>query len=193
MGGPIWNLAFKSKEILYILPGCSSQIAWPQDPKELWLGCVLAIDIHVMNIKIENILKYHYHWYKLKVKVNKNNKWAILTNENISDFIYDDILKIDYYNDDILKVRINNKWGLYSCGDYFASNDEYKEISEIIYDDIVYEKSEQIGINDYEIHQLRGLKNGSWVILNKTKYVHKTAGSKVFDKLFGNFLRDFGK
>ena len=143
--------------------------------------------------KIENILKYHSHWYKLKVKVNKNNKWAILTNENISDFIYDDILKIDYYNDDILKVRINNKWGLYSCGDYFASNYEYKEISEIIYDDIVYEKSEQIGINDYEIHQLRGLKNGSWVILNKTKYVHKTAGSKVFDKLFGNFLRDFGK
>lgn len=142
--------------------------------------------------KIENILEYPEYWYKLIVKVNKNNKWAILTNENISDFIYDDILKTGY-DEEILKVRINNKWGLYSCGDYSASNYKCKEISEIIYDDIVYEKSEQISINDYVIHQLRGLKNGSWVILYKTKYVRKTAGSKVFDKLFGNSLRDFGK
>lgn len=44
VGGLTWSLAFKSKEILYILPGCSSQIGWPQDPKELWLGCVLSID-----------------------------------------------------------------------------------------------------------------------------------------------------
>lgn len=142
--------------------------------------------------KIENILEYPEYWYKLIVKVNKNNKWAILTNENISDFIYDDILKTGY-DEEILKVRINNKWGLYSCGDYSASNYKCKEISEIIYDDIVYERSEQTSINDYVIHQLRGLKNGSWVILYKTKYVRKTAGSKVFDKLFGNFLRDFGK
>lgn len=144
--------------------------------------------------KIENILKEHDSWKKLKVKVNKNNKWAILTNENISDFIYDDVSKIKYYfDDDILKVRINDKWGLYSCGDYFASNFEYREISEIIYDDIVYEEIEQTGINDYKIHQLKGLKNGSWVVLYKTKLVHRTAGSKVFDKLFGNFLDNFGK
>lgn len=58
MGGLTWSLAFKSKKILYMLPGCSSQTGWPQDPKELWLGCVLSIDIYVMNIKIEKILKY---------------------------------------------------------------------------------------------------------------------------------------
>lgn len=69
MGGPTWNLAFKSKEILYILPGCSSQIAWPQDPKELWLGCVLAIDIHVMNIKIEKNLKYLLISFKITVTI----------------------------------------------------------------------------------------------------------------------------
>lgn len=69
MGGLTWSLAFKLKEILYILPGCSSQIGWPQDPKELLLGCVLSIDIHVMSIKIEKNLKYFLISLKITVTI----------------------------------------------------------------------------------------------------------------------------
>ena len=41
-----------------MLPDCWSQIYWSQDPKELLLWCVLSIDIYILNIKTDKVLKY---------------------------------------------------------------------------------------------------------------------------------------
>ena len=139
--------------------------------------------------QIENISNNHYYFSKLLLKVRKSDRWAILSDTNISDYVYDDICPIDnFYNNLIVKVRKNSKWGLYSCGDR-RTNYVYKEISDIVYDDIKYEEYIQKGVNNYEIDKLKGLKNNKWTTISKEKRIDEN----FVEKLIGNPLKDFGK
>ena len=127
----------------------------------------------------------------LLVKLKRNDKFALLkinefypTEINRSDFVYDDISQIINSNSpSILKVKKQNKWGV-----YLIDNDHYKfhggsrEISKIEYDDIKCENDYQKAFNDYYIENIKGKKNNSWQVLYKTKTVSKN----WLDKAIGN-------
>lgn len=138
--------------------------------------------------KIENVIDKQGSYYsgkELNVRVYKNNRCAILFGNSLSDY-YDDILPIDgYYSVDLLKIRKNNKWGVYANGKTINNGHLYKDqvLTDIIYDDIKYQRSESSFINDYTIHTIKGLKNGQWKTIVKQKFMSDSLLNKALSKI----------
>lgn len=138
--------------------------------------------------KIEDVIDKqgsHYSDNEVNVRVYKSNRCAILFGNSLSDY-YDDILPIDgYYGVDLVKIRKNDKWGVYANGMTIHNGHLYKNqvLTDIIYDDIKYQRSESSFINDYTIHTIKGLKNGQWKTIVKQKFMSDSLLNKALSNI----------
>lgn len=148
-----------------------------------WAIYSVAKNKFVTNFSYDSI-EFIDGYFDLQVKLKKNGKFALFYIDDYnypekihcSDFVYDDISQIINWNyPKILKVKKQDKWGLYLIdNDYYKFRGGSREISKIEYDDIKCEDDYQEAFNDYYIEKIKGKKNNSWKVMYSTKSLSKT-------------------